>query len=293
MALTAFVPNIWSARFLDRLNKKLVWGNLINRNYEGEIASAGNVVKIPSATTDVAVTDYVDGTNLTSPQRVTGSTQDLSIDQQKYFNFKVSDLERVQNKPELIDVHMDLAAAAIGKVVDTYLMGIFDGGVASARTATEATASGALATKGLIFKAFSKLKKLMTKADIPESGRWCVVSPEFVEGLESYLVAQTSASDLFVPVTSESTLRNGFIGRLMGFDTYVSNAVPTTGSGNSKKQRLVASWDRASVTHADQITEIEGLRDQDDFADKIRGLYVYGAKLVHPTRIFCVEIDDV
>ena len=89
-----FVPEIWSARFLSRLDDSLVWGSVANSLYEGEIAQAGDTVKIPTPTTTVTVSDYTIDTDIASPTLTSGTTQDLTIDQQKYFHFYVDDIDQ-------------------------------------------------------------------------------------------------------------------------------------------------------------------------------------------------------
>ena len=291
MALADFIPAVWSARFTSRLYANWVYAGLCNRNYEGEIAERGNTVKIPTASTNIVVGDYAVGSDINAAQQTDGDTQDLVVDQQKYFHFIVEDLTRVQSAPNVLDENMDIAARQIAQTVDGYLQGVFAGAFADARAIK--TANKADATDQAILESFISMRRLMTENYIPLMGRWAVIHPRILERLEKHFIAQGgSAAGVFAPATADMTVAGGFAGMLLGFNLYVTTEIPTSGAGAEQKLRCPFGQGMLGVTFAEQITEIEAYRPELRFGDAIKGLFVYGAKAAEPKYVFYNEYDN-
>ena len=123
MAFANVIPEIWSTRFQMRLDKELIWGGLVNRNYEGDIAAAGDTVKIPKLTKKVTVKDYSVNTDIDAAEVATFTTVDFPIAQQKYFNIYVDDIDAVQAAPNGLDQFLNEAVKTMGETVDTYIAG--------------------------------------------------------------------------------------------------------------------------------------------------------------------------
>ena len=288
-----FVPTIWSARFLSRLDDMLVWGSRANRNYEGEIQAGGDTVKIPTPTTTVTVRDYTIDTDIAAAETTAGTTQDLSIDQQKYFHFYVDDIDRAQARPNIMDDAMGRAARGMALAVDGHLQSRFqtDGYAAARRIAQVAgDPQGASDAWGKAFiRAMIKAKVTMSNADIPMDGRWAVVFPEVIAGLENYFLVE-NPSGVWLPATQEQSLRNGFAGRLLGFDLHVTRRV-TAGANISTKatKRCTLGQGNEAVTFANQITENEAYRPERRFGEAVKGLMVYGSKTALADRLWTIE----
>ena len=296
MALSAFVPNIWSARFLSKLRANLVWEQLGNRNYQGEITAAGDTVKIPTGTSNIAIGDYVSGTKISAnPSVANGTTQDLDIDKQKFFRFLVDDIQRVQSKPDIMDEAINEAAFKIANQIDSDIMTEVNTAEASARRERVATAmtSSALRKTAVeaILKAMIDQKNAMSSASIPLEDRWFVIHPDTLSLFEEYFLvgATTGTASLFLPVTTEDTLRNGFAGKMLGYNMYVTTKVPSVTVSSTDYHILYMGQGRENFTHAAQISEMEVARPDDLFADLVKGLYVYGTKTVHPGRLYNIQ----
>ena len=154
--------------------------------------------------------------------------------------------------------------------------------------ATEVKAAdGAFGNKFL--EAVSDLKNAMAKANLPDEDRWLIVHPDTILGLERWALNKNSTG-VFVPATSEGTLRNGFAGTLLGFSMQVTTHTPSVQqTAANDSWRLFAGQGNEAVTFARQINTVESYRSHQAFADVVRGLTVYGAKLVHPDRVYMVE----
>ena len=280
MAVDTFIPELWNARLLYALEKAHVATNLVNRNYEGEIRNHGDTVHINTIGA-ITVKSYTKNTNIDAPETLTTTDQSLAIDQAKYFNFQVDDVDKVQAAGELVDTAMGRAAYALADVSDAYLLGVIAAGAATGNTIGSAAAPVAL-TAANVYENIVKLKTKLDKANVPNTGRTIVVPPD----VHSLLLLD----DRFAKSSSnagQEALINGLVGRIAGFDVYMSNNVKTgTGTDNGKTPYFEITAQIAdATTYAEQIIKTEAYRMESRFADAVKGLHVYGAKVTDGTKI--------
>lgn len=267
MAITNFIPEVWSASILEALRAKLVFPSLCNRDYEGDIREAGDTVHI-TGYDDVTVKKYTRGTNITVDAVTDANKGTLTIDQSDYFAFKVNDLDKVQAKADLTGNFTNSAAYNMALNVEKYISGLMDkAATAPAKTISVTTPSDA-------YLAVVEARKQLDKQNVPTEGRWIVVSPDFYALLlqDSRFIEGTEAG--------HNTLLNGVVGSVSGFTVVESNNVPTVSSKPSK-QSIIAGTN-AATTFAQQVNKVEAMRMQDDFADMVRGLDLYGGLVVRP-----------
>lgn len=267
MAITNFIPEVWSASILEALRAKLVFPSLCNRDYEGDIREAGDTVHI-TGYDDVTVKKYTRGTNITVDAVTDANKGTLTIDQSDYFAFKVNDLDKVQAKADLTGNFTNSAAYNMALNVEKYISGLMDkAATAPAKTISVTTPSDA-------YLAVVEARKQLDKQNVPTEGRWIVVSPDFYALLlqDSRFIEGTEAG--------HNTLLNGVVGSVSGFTVVESNNVPTV-SGKPSKQSIIAGTN-AATTFAQQVNKVEAMRMQDDFADMVRGLDLYGGLVVRP-----------
>lgn len=280
MAVTTFIPELWNARLLYALEKAHVATNLVNRNYEGEIRNHGDTVHINTIGA-ITVKSYTKNTNIDAPETLTTTDQNLVIDQAKYFNFQVDDVDKVQAAGELVDTAMGRAAYALADVSDAYLLGVIAAGADAGNTIGSASAPVAL-TASNVYENIVKLKTKLDKANVPNTGRTIVVPPD----VHSLLLLD----DRFAKSSSTSgqdALINGLVGRIAGFDVYMSNNVKTgtgTDTGHTPYFEITAQITDAT-TYAEQVIKTEAYRMESRFADAVKGLHVYGAKVTDGTKI--------
>lgn len=267
MAITNFIPEVWSASILEALRAKLVFPSLCNRDYEGDIREAGDTVHI-TGYDDVTVKKYTRGTNITVDAVTDANKGTLTIDQSDYFAFKVNDLDKVQAKADLTGNFTNSTAYNMALNVEKYISGLMDkAATAPAKTISVTTPSDA-------YLAVVEARKQLDKQNVPTEGRWIVVSPDFYALLlqDSRFIEGTEAG--------HNTLLNGVVGSVSGFTVVESNNVPTV-SGKPSKQSIIAGTN-AATTFAQQVNKVEAMRMQDDFADMVRGLDLYGGLVVRP-----------
>jgi N4-gp56 family major capsid protein len=280
MAVTNFISQLWSARLLYALDKAHVATNLVNREYQGIIANQGDTVHINSIGA-ITVKDYTKNTDIADPDALTTTEQTLVIDQCKYFNFQVDDVDNVQAAGDLVDTAMSRAAYSLADVADAYLLKTIAAGAASGNTVGAASAPIAL-TAANVYENIVKLRTKLDKANVPNPGRTIVVPPEvYALLLMDDRFAKSDAA------AGQSALLNGEVGRVAGFTVYMSNNVRTgTGTDTGKTPYFeITAQVSTATTYAEQIIKTEAYRLEKRFADAVKGLHVYGAKVTDGSQI--------
>ena len=268
---SAFIPEIWSAKLNNMLTKECVMLQCVNRNYEGEIKNQGDKVKI---ITPAAVTVSTLDTNSISYSELTPTSQDLVIDQKKFFAFKINDVAQDQSNTDIMEAHLTNAKNAIEVEQDSYLLSMHTN--VDSNNIVGSDSSPVTLSKSTIYQNFVNLAMKLKDANAVKAGKrpWVVINPL----VESYLLQSTE----FIGANNvaDETLREGAIGRIAGMDVLVSTNLTAT----SDKYYILAGTNDA-ITFASQLAKIESLRDKDSFSDLVRGLYLYGAKTVQPKAL--------
>jgi N4-gp56 family major capsid protein len=268
---SAFIPQIWSQKLNQMLEKNCVMLQCVNRNWEGEIKNQGDTVKIitpADVTVSTLTSDSIEYNALTP------SSQDLVIDQKKFFAFKIDDVAQVQANADIMEAHLASAKRAIEEVQDSYLLGMHTN-VTTANTVGSEDSPIAL-DKNTIYEYFVNLSLALKNSDAVHTGvkPWVVINPN----IEAYLLQSPEFISAYN--VADETLREGSIGRIAGMDVLVS----TNLSDIDGKYYVLAGTNDA-ITFASQLAKIETLRDKDSFSDLVRGLYLYGAKTVQPKAL--------
>lgn len=279
MAIVNFKPEVWSADLLVALEKSLVYGaaGVVNRNYEGEISQYGDTVHIVNLANPTIGT-YTAHTDITI-EDVDDADSTLVIDQSKYFAFEVDDIEKRQARGDVMSEQARKAAYLLRDTADQHLASVMAAGVDAGNLIAEATLASAS-------DAYDTLVDLGVKLDednVPSEGRWAVITPAF-HGLllkDSRFIAAGDAQGAGVRT-------NGWVGEAAGFSLRKSNNAPNgPGAGAGK---LVLAGYSGAVTFAEQIAKVEGFRMEKRFADGVKGLHLYGSKVVRPTGLAAADV---
>jgi hypothetical protein len=268
MALSNFIPEVWSKKLLKIFDANAVMSNLVNRDFEGEITSAGDVVKVRTFG-DVDISNYTRDMEINF-QTLTDPMQELAINQQKYFAFKVDDLDKAQANIDILEGYAGRAAIAIRNVVDTRLLGHYADADAGNIVGTDV--SPITLTSANIYGYIADLGQLLDDANVPAENRSLVITPKFKTMLLK--------SDEFTRATSlgDNVIQNGYIGNVAGFAVHVStNLQAVSGVVN------LMAFTNDFISFASQVSKIEHVRPYNMFADAVKGLYLYGSKVFHPT----------
>jgi hypothetical protein len=267
MALSNFIPEIWSKKLLKIFNKTVVMANLVNRDFEGDIQSAGDVVHVRTFG-DVTVNDYSRDMTI-SFQSLTDPMVDLTIDQQKYFAFKVDDLDKAQANIDILEGYAGRAAIAIRDVVDSRLMGHYADVDAGNVIGTDL--APITLTSGNIYSYITQLGEKLDNANVSSEGRNLVITPKFKTMLLQS-IEFTRATSL-----GDNVIQNGYIGNVAGFGVHVTTNNPAVGSVVN-----LMAFTPDYLSFASQVSKVETVRPYNMFADAVKGLYLYGSKVMLP-----------
>lgn len=284
MAVDTFIPEVWNASLLTTLQKRYVFGQggIINRDYEGDIAQYGDTVHIGSLT-DPTVATYTKNVTVIDPATLATTDQSLVIDQSKYFAFEVDDVDarQVRNNGDLMSKAAMRAAAVLGNTLDVFVATLASTGAGSILTAQD------VATADAAYLLIRKLRLSLDKANVPTDGRWLVVSPEFY----ALILGDARFIDASKYGSTEPIL-NGEVGRIVGFSVMVSNNLPSGTAGTPPEvSNFVIAGHPMAITLAEQINKTEAYRPDNSFSDAIKGLHLYGAKVVRPEALAVCDVD--
>lgn len=268
---STFIPEIWSKKLNQMLEKNCVMMQCVNKNWEGEISQQGDTVKIITPADVTVSTITSDDITYTS---LAPKSQDLVIDQKKFFAFKIDDVAKVQSNMDIMEAHLVNAKKAIEEVQDSYLLAMHTDVTESNTVGSES--SPITLDKSTIYEHFVKLSLALKNSDAVHTGvrPWVVINPN----IESYLLQSPEFIKAYN--VADETLRDGAIGRIAGMDVLVS-----TNLTDIDNKYYVLAGTNDAITFASQLAKIESLRDKDSFSDLVRGLYLYGAKTVQPKAL--------
>jgi hypothetical protein len=289
-----FVPEIWSGKLIEKFYAATVLAAISNTDYEGEIKSYGDRVKIRSKP-QIVINNYLIGGDL-SLQRPAGGNVELTIDQGKYFATILDDVIEKQSDINNLSIWADDASEQMKIAVDTdvlgWLLGLCD---SKNRGTTAGYVSGTinLGVTGTPIPAVSRnpsagqvemidiilrMGQALDEYNIPETGRW-IVMPVW----SSFQIKRSELREVFLSGDQISILRNGRFGQVDRFTIYSSNLLP---SGNAAFPGLAAGeWviyggHAHGLTFASQLTNVETLRSERTFGQILRGLQVYGRQVL-------------
>lgn len=284
MAVDTFIPEVWAAELLVALKKRYVFGqpDVINRDYEGDIAQYGDTVHIGTLTAPT-ISTYTKNVTVINPQTLTTTDQTLLIDQSKYFAFEVDDVDarQVRDSGQLLDKAAMESADGLRDVADQFVATLMTTNAGNVLTAGDA------ATGDAAYKIVLALKVKLDKAKVPTDDRYIIVSPEF-----HALILQDSRFIDSSSYGSNTPILNGEVGRILGFRVMVSLNLPAGTAGTAPEvSNYVVAGHRIATTFADQINKTEAYRPESAFADAIKGLHLYGARVVRPEALAVMDVD--
>lgn len=282
MSIKNFIPTIWSTKILQHMRDNLVYAGLVNRDYEGEITRRGSSVEVsmPGEVTikDMPTRTYGDTKairEIDAPEGMEVQKVTLLIDQEKYFNFGVDDVDKVQMNLDLMNSYTESASYGFQSTIEKHVAEIM---AKEAKLVLGSDEQPVALTSENIYKQLIKMKVGLDKANVPPVGRFVVLPPE-AEGLlledNKFVYVGTSSS--------EDSLKNGKVFRACGFDIAISNNVPV----NDNKYKIIATY-KGSTTFAQQLLETKAYSPEKGFGDALKGLVVFGAKVVRPNKIVCM-----
>lgn len=276
MAVTNFIPEIWSTRLLRHLDKKLVFKQLVNSDYEGDIRNAGDTVRI-NQIGDVTIKSYTANNEIADPDQLNSAQTTLLIDQMKYYHFYVDDVDAAQSNVGLMDKAMQRAAYALADEIDADIAGLYgDAGISLDDSGSAYSVGTDTTSDDSPYELIIDVSVNMDEANVPQQGRWIVIPPWY-HGImlkhEDYKQAW------------QDYMRTGNIPTVAGFQVLVSNNLENDGTN-----WYVLAGTREAISFAGQVSETSAYRPEKRFADAIKGLYVYGRKVIQPNCLASIYV---
>lgn len=288
-----FIPTLWSGKLAQKFYAATVFGEIANTDWQGDITGMGDTVIINTIPT-ITINNYEIGQNL-AYEIPAPSTLSLTINKGKYFGVNVNNVLELQAKPKLMDVFTNDAAMQMKIQIDQDVLGgTFNQGAAYNQGATAGKISGAfnLGTDDTpvtlsalnILQNITALSSVLDEANVPETDRFLVISPT-----ERQILMQSNLAQAQFMGDPSSILRNGKVGMIDRFTVYVSNLLPRAAAGEdwvggadvgTAKRHAIMAGHKSAITFASQIAKVESLQNPNDFGTLIRGLNVYGYKVV-------------
>ena len=290
-----FMPSVFSKKVLNFFRKASVAEAITNTDYAGEIAAFGDSVKIIKEPV-ITVYQYERGADVTQT-KLTDQETTLVVDTANAFKFIVDDIETAMSHVNFKEVASSSAAYSLRDAYDAGIIATLFAGVSASAPnhilgADNATdlAAGTFDGTGNLDIGFgsnehdpidvlSHMARLLDEQNVPEEGRWFLADPAFYE-----ILVQSSSKLLSVDYNAgQGSIRNGLVstGKLRGFDMYKTNNIAAASNAAGK---VIAGHMSAAAT-AQAITSTEVIRDPDSFGDIVRGLHVYGSKVLRPEAL--------
>lgn len=315
-----FIPTLWSGKLAKKFYNSTIFGEIANTDWQGEIANLGDTViinTIPTLTTK----EYKVGMQLEyevpSPETI-----QLKIDKARYFGVNVNDIMEFQSKPQLMNMFTDDASTQMKLFIDKDVIysSFFDAKGAwktseSGKDAvwTKNTGANAGAVSGCynlgtdtaavsltgdnILSYITMLSTVLDEANVPEEGRYLIITPK-----ERQILMMSNLAQAQFMGDPKSILRNGRIGSIDRFSIYVSNQLPRATAGmawdnktslsSAAKRHLIFAGHKCGISFASQITKMETLQNPNDFGKLVRGLQVWGNQVTQGQALVPMVVAD-
>lgn len=292
MSIDAFIPQVWHRKLMENLNDRHVYGKCATTEYEGEIKAAGDTVKVFTVARPT-ISNYTKNSTSLTYETLNIAEVPITVDTSKSFSFKIDDIDRVQTLPGVMDDATREASWGFADEIDVDLATALQAGVAvsSPDNRLQSGTDLTVGTGSSDYDAYDLLVDLSIKLDkqnTPKSGRWVVVPPDFIG-----LLLKDPRFSSFGTERNLNRAERGnpdlmeFVSNMVGMTVYISNNVPLSGSTYT----IIAGY-KGAFAFVEQIPEgqPEAIRLEGSFADGLRGLILYGYKVLRPSNLASVDV---
>ena len=307
----AFIPTLWSGKLLAKFYQNTILSEICNTDYEGELKNQGDTIRIRTAPS-ITIQDYTAGQSLSYevPEPI---YQDMQVNKGKYFGVQVNDVLAYQSDMDLMNMFTEDAAKQLKIAIENEVFFnsfVTEGPAAANEGATAGAITGnynlgtdlAAVASNDILNTILRMASVLDEQNVPEDGRFLILSP-----YERHLLMQSNIAQAYFTGDQSSTIRTGKVGMLDRFSVYVSNLLPKGEAGkalvsglaatstggtlaSAVARRTMIAGTRTAVSFAATINKTEPLRNQTDFGDIVRGLAVYGRKVVKPEALVVAQV---
>ncbi len=274
MSVKNFKPIVWAKQIELNREKMMVAAKLCNRDYEGEIKNLGDKVKI-NGVSRPSITNYDDLNGLGDFERLQDQSTMLEITESKAFHFYVGDIDKRQTAGNIMDAELTEAAAALAEVMDGYIYSFYNeaGIVKDVESLTSDN----------VLTVINETLGQLWKNNVPTTEQVSLeVTPEFLTKLQM--------AKLLVDTDNSGVLTSGVAHKLKTFniDVYMSNNLPKDEDGKD----VCFLRTKKAISFAEQLKEVKSYEPQNFFGEAIKGLQVYGAKVIRPDELAVIKVAE-
>ena len=296
-----FIPEIWSGKLIEKFYASTVLAAIANTDWAGEIKSKGDTVNIRTKPT-ISIKEYEANQDL-EVERPSSNIVTLVIDKGFYFNTMLDDVMETQADMNLLSMWADDASEQMKIKIDTECLTYLTTAITD--TAQQGDAAGAIsgslnlgtdaaplaivpreATTGQVepVDVIVAAGQALDEQNIPEAGRWIVIPAWMASAIK-----RSELRDASLTGDGMTMLRNGRLGMIDRFTVYASNLLPISNAGQANEYTNIVAGHSHGFTFASQLTEMETLRSERTFSNVMRGLQVYGRKVVDQTSLVLIR----
>ncbi len=270
MAINSFISTVWSETLYNSLEKEYIAVRNCNREFEGELK--GNSAVRVCAVAPVSIFPYNKNIDMNSPEILSDEDVRIFCTNARAFNFQIDDIDLAQSRPSIMQSAMRQAASALANDADKYVYGMFE------EINEKNVVTNDAVSPDNIIDTLIKVREKMIMNNINSNTKTVLeVSPAIAS-----IILKANITYL---TNNESALFNGYVGSFIGFDIYVSNNVAI----EDDFSKCYARTTRA-ISFAESINSVEAYRPENRFADAVKGLYYYGAQIIYPNELFCLNV---
>ena len=307
-----FAPQIFSQKVLKFFRRASVAEDITNTDYTGEIENFGDTVNIIKEPT-ITVSSYTRG-SVVNTQNLADDQITLTVDQANAFAFKIDDIEERHSHVNFEALATSSGAFSLKRKYDANVLQTLSDGAGIAG-ADDASLSGGLTTTLSTLGTASApinvetdnaginlmllMARVLDDQSVPEENRWFVAPPIFYEKM---FQAGNKIAEVQVTGDASSNLRNGLAtpGTLAGFSCYKSTALNSTagtdqvtlsGVATDASENVILAGHISAAATASHIAKTEVVRSTESFSDVVRGLHVFGRKVLRPEALVRGIID--
>ena len=277
MAYSNFIPSVWSESINRELERACVFVEDCNRQYEGEVSKKGDSVHILGVgkpTIKSLDRENASGA-IDDAEEISDTSVILGINQIRYFNYKVGDIDKAQAIGGLMDTLSEETSEGLANEIDKYIANM-----ALDESVPKLSETETIATKDNVLSILDDAIQALQENDVNMSGGVTItVSPRFYKLFkQAYATASTSNTD---------AIKNGKIAMYGNVVIKLSNNVAKTNSGAT--DNIMIRTKRA-IAFVNPVTYTEAYRPEKSFADAVKGYALFDGKVVRPKEIININV---
>lgn len=277
MSVQNFIPVLWSAKILKELDKEHMLVKNCSTEYSGEITGLGSSVKINSINTPT-IGDYVPNSTIITPEQLKDESRMLTIEKAKYFAFYIDKVDKKQATSGVMEEGIRKAVIGLKDAAEQYIANLYP---QAGATVTQATL-----TSANIFSTLEKAKTILFENNVPKDGEIILeVTPDVWQKM-------VLADIVYNNQNNGDTIRKGQYSPVLGMKVFMSNNLVFSRTNENVANSKCLMRTKAAIGYAEQIMDTVKYMPESSFSEAVKGLHVYGAKVLKPREFVSLDLTS-